>query len=147
MFKHLLIPTDGSDLSKAAVRKGIDFAKSIGAAVTQITVDEPYQIIAVDDPILWVHTQEQYMEATKKRAQQILKAGEEYAQSKGVKIVSLHEYHPVIYQGIVEAAKKAGSDLISMASHGRRGILALVLGSTTYRVLTHATIPVLVWRG
>jgi nucleotide-binding universal stress UspA family protein len=147
MFKHILVPTDGSELAKAAIRKAVQFAKSIGAQVTQVIVDEPFQLIAVDDPLVYLHTQEQYLEATRKRAEAILRFGEEHAQSQGVKINSLHVYDAVIYQGIIETAKKNACDLILMASHGRRGIAALVLGSTTYKVLTHTTLPVMVWRG
>lgn len=147
MFKHILVPTDGSELAKTALHKAIQFAKTIGAEVTQVIVDEPFQILGGDDPLVYLHTQEQYLEATRKRAEAVLKSGEEHAQSEGVKISSLHIYNPVIYQGIAETAKKNGCDLIFMASHGRRGIAALVLGSTTYKVLAHTTLPVMVWRG
>jgi nucleotide-binding universal stress UspA family protein len=147
MFKHILVPTDGSELAKAALRKAVQFAKSIGAQLTQVIVDEPFAVIAVDDPLVYLHTQEQYQEATRKRAAEVLKFGEEYAQSEGVRINSVHVYDPVIYLGIITTAKEHRCDLIFMASHGRRGIAALVLGSTTYKVLTHTTLPVLVWRG
>jgi nucleotide-binding universal stress UspA family protein len=147
MFKHILVPTDGSELAKAAIRKAIRLARTLGAQVTQVIIDEPFQIIAVDDPLIDLHTQEQYLEATRKRAEAVLRSGEEHAQSEGVKISSLHIYNPVIYQGITETAKKNGCDLIFMGSHGRRGIAALVLGSTTHKVLTHTTLPVMVWRG
>jgi nucleotide-binding universal stress UspA family protein len=146
MYKHILIPTDGSDLARAAMHRGIDLAKILGADVTLITVDEPFTMIAVEDPILWVQTQEQYMRATAKRAEAILKAGEQYAESKGVKVTSLHAYDASIHDAILKAAKKAGSDLIVMGSHGRKGVVALILGSTTYKVLAHSPIPVLVNR-
>jgi nucleotide-binding universal stress UspA family protein len=146
MFKHILLPTDGSEIARAAVRRGIDLAMTLGAEVTQVTVDEPFQMIAVEDPILWVQTQEQYLRATAKRAETILAVGERYAQSKGVKITSLHEYDASIQDAILQAAKRAGCDLICMGSHGRRGVAALILGSTTYKVLAHSTIPVLVHR-
>jgi nucleotide-binding universal stress UspA family protein len=146
MFKHILLPTDGSEIARAAVRRGIDLAMTLGAEVTQVTVDEPFQMIAVEDPILWVQTQEQYLRATAKRAETVLKVGEEYAQSKGVRITSLHEYDVSIHDAILQAAKKAGCDLICMGSHGRRGLTALILGSTTYKVLSHSRIPVLVHR-
>jgi nucleotide-binding universal stress UspA family protein len=146
MFKHILVPTDGSELAKTALRKAVRFAKTVGAEVTQVIVDEPFQILAVDDPMIYLQTQEQYLEATRKRAEVTLKSGEEHAQSEGVKISSLHIYHPVIYQGITETAKKNGCDLIFMASHGRRGIAAVVLGSTTHKVLAHTALPVMVWR-
>jgi nucleotide-binding universal stress UspA family protein len=146
MFKHILIPTDGSELARAAVRRGIDLAKILGAQVTQITVDEPFTMIAVEDPLLWVQTQEQYLRATAKRAETILKVGEQYAESKGIKVTSLHAYDASIHDAILQAAKKAGCDLIVMGSHGRKGVVALILGSTTYKVLAHAQIPVLVNR-
>jgi nucleotide-binding universal stress UspA family protein len=147
MFKHILVPTDGSDLAKAAVRKAVQFAKTIGAQVTQVIVDEPFPMIAVDDPLVYLQTQEQYQEATRKRAAAVLKFGEEYARSEGVKVSSLHLYDAAIYEGIITAARDNRCDLILMASHGRRGIAALVLGSTTYKVLTHTMLPVMVWRG
>jgi nucleotide-binding universal stress UspA family protein len=146
MFKHILIPTDGSDQARVAMHRGIDLAKTFGAQVTLITVDEPFTMIAVEDPILWVQTQEQYMRATAKRAETLLKAGERYAESKGVKVTTLHAYDAAIHDAILRAAKKAGCDLIVMGSHGRKGLAALILGSTTYKVLAHAHIPVLVNR-
>jgi nucleotide-binding universal stress UspA family protein len=146
MFKHILIPTDGSDLARAAVRRGADLAKTFGADLIQLTVDEPFQIIAVDDPILWVQTQDEYLRATAKRAEKILKTGEQYAESRGVRITSLHEYDVSIHDAILKVAKKTGCDLIVMGSHGRKGVAALILGSTTYKVLAHAHIPVFVDR-
>jgi nucleotide-binding universal stress UspA family protein len=146
MFKHILVPTDGSDLARAALRRGVDLAKIVGADVVQLTVDEPFNMIAVEDPILWVQTQQQYLDATAKRAEKILKAGEQYAESKGVKVTSLHEYDVSIHDTILRVAKKHGCDLIVMGSHGRKGIAALILGSTTYKVLAHAHIPVFVNR-
>jgi nucleotide-binding universal stress UspA family protein len=103
-------------------------------------------MIAVEDPILWVQTQEQYMRATAKRAEAVLKAGEQYAESRGVKVTSLHVYDASVPEAILQAAKKAGCDLIVMGSHGRKGVVALVLGSVTYKVLAKAHIPVLVHR-
>jgi nucleotide-binding universal stress UspA family protein len=145
MFKHLLIPTDGSELGTRAVHAGIDFARSIGAAVTVITVSEPFHLLTVDDPFWYLQTEKLYLEATAKVAHKILKAAEDHAQSKGVKIDSLHVYHDDVHKAILEAAR--GCDLVFMASHGRKGIVALVLGSVTAKVVTRAPIPVLVWRG
>ena|ERR1700674_2207980 len=144
MFKHLLVPTDGTALSSKAVRAAIDFAKTVNAAVTLITVSEPFHIIAVDDPVLLLQTEEEYLKASAQLAKKILKGGEDYAQSKGVRVDSLHVYEVAPYRAIVGASK--GCDLIFMASHGRKGIAALLLGSETQKVLTHAKIPVLVYR-
>jgi nucleotide-binding universal stress UspA family protein len=145
MFKHLLIPTDGSDLGTRAVHAGIDFARSIGATVTVITVSQPFHLLTVDDPFWYLQTEKMYLEATAKVAHKILKAAEDYAASKGVQTDTLHVYHDNVHKAILEAAK--GCDLIFMASHGHKGVVALVLGSVTAKVLTHSPIPVLVWRG
>ena len=105
MFKHLLIPTDGSELGTRAVHAGIDFARSIGAAVTVITVSEPFHLMTVDDPFWYLQTEKLYLEATAKLAHKILKAAEDHAQSKGVKIDSLHVYHDDVHKAILEATR------------------------------------------
>jgi nucleotide-binding universal stress UspA family protein len=147
MFKQILIPTDGSQLAQAAVRKGVEFAKTLGATVTIVTVSPPFELIAVDDPLVAMHTMEEYRKAEAKKAADILRAGEEYAKTQGVPCRTQHVWDDPPYLGITRAAKENNCDLICMASHGRRGIAALILGSETQKVLTHSTIPVLVWRG
>jgi nucleotide-binding universal stress UspA family protein len=145
MFKHLLIPSDGSELGTQAVHAGVDFAAWAKARVTIITVSEPFHLLTVDDPFFYVQAQEQYLEATAKFAQTLLAKAQSYAESKGVTADTLHVYDANVYKAILDAAAK-GCDLIFMASHGRRGISALLLGSVTNKVVTHSTLPVLVYR-
>jgi nucleotide-binding universal stress UspA family protein len=146
MFKHLLIPTDGTDLSDKALRAGVGFAKSVGARVTLLTVSPPFQLIAVDDPIVYALTQEQFLKATEEAAKKVLKAGADYAASKAVPLEPLHVRDAAVYRAIIDTAKKKSCDLIFMASHGHRGIVAVLVGSETLKVLTHAPVPVLAYR-
>jgi nucleotide-binding universal stress UspA family protein len=144
MFKHILIPTDGSDLSKDAVQYGMSLAKAANARVTGITVSPPFHVYSMD-PAMIEDTPETYKQrmtavATKALAQVM------DAAKAGVTCDTLHVEHEQPFRAIIDAAKTKGCDLIVMASHGRRGIAAMVLGSETLKVLTHSTIPVLVYR-
>lgn len=145
MYKHILIPTDGSPLSEMAAKHGVAFAKSINAKVTAMTVSPTFRTFAVD-PLIVTDTPEQYQKRCDARAGQCLGLIEATAKSAGVRYSSLHvtDDHP--YSAIINAANGEGCDLIFMASHGRRGMSALVLGSETTKVLTHSKIPVLVYR-
>jgi nucleotide-binding universal stress UspA family protein len=133
MFKHILIPTDGSQLAREAIPHGLALAKALGAKVTGITVTVPSQVFAAAG-----HTTafaENYLGEVKNAAA-----------AAGVSCSVIHAEHEQPYQAIIDAAKKHDCDLIVMASHGRRGVSALMLGSETVKVLTHCTIPVLVYR-
>ncbi len=145
MYKHILIPTDGSALSEDAIRQGVAFAKSINAKVTVLTVSPRFHTIAVD-PVIVTDTPDRYQEHCETRAQGYLAIAKETAKTAGVACEGVHvmEDHP--YKAIIEAAKNRGCDLIFMASHGRKGVSALVLGSETTKVLTHTKIPTLVCR-
>lgn len=145
MYQHILIPTDGSDLSAKAVREGIDLAKSVNARVTLFTASLPYHAFAAE-PSLVVDTPEKYSREVEERAKQRLRFGEEYARSVGVKSCTRHVYAEQPFQAIIDASRKEGCDLVCMASHGRKGIAAFVLGSETAKVLTHSKVPVLVCR-
>ncbi len=133
MFKHILIPTDGSELTRKAIQSGIALAKSVGAKVTGITVTVPSQIFADTTP-------------TNTSAEKYLDQIKDAATAVGVNCSVIHAEHEQPYQAIIDATKRNGCDLIVMASHGRRGVSALMLGSETVKVLTHSTIPVLVYR-
>jgi nucleotide-binding universal stress UspA family protein len=146
MFKHLLIPTDGSEQSQRAVHAGIDFARKVDAKVTLITVSKPFHLIPVDDPMLAIYDEDAHLKATHEIAEARLREGEEYGKSQGVTVMTLHVYDDVVYRAIIEAALKYFCDLIFMASHGKRGMIAMLLGSETVRVLTHSRLPVLVYR-
>ena len=146
MYKHILIPTDGSDLSKDAVQYGISLAKSANAKVTGITVSTPFHVFAVDSDML-TDTSESYKKRMTSVATKYLGQVKDAAAEAGISCDTVHVEHEHPFQAIIDAAKTKGCDLIVMASHGRRGISAIVLGSETVKVLTHSTIPVLVYRG
>jgi nucleotide-binding universal stress UspA family protein len=145
MFKHILIPTDGSDLSRKAILYGVQLARESGAKVTGLTVTEPYQAAGMDTvfaPVDLGDYEEQSRVLSEKAVEQVKMA----AQAAGVPCETIREVHDQPYRAIIDAAQAVGCDLIVMASHGRRGISALLLGSETAKVLTHSTIPVLVYR-
>jgi nucleotide-binding universal stress UspA family protein len=144
MYKHILLPTDGSDLSKKAIAHGIELAKAAGATVTALVVSTPFDSLVVQlnaNPAAL----EQYRELVAKQAEQYLAQPQELAAKAGVKCNASCVAHDQPYKGIVEAAKKNRCDLIVMASHGLSGISAM-LGSETLKVLTHSSVPVLVYR-
>ena len=145
MFKHILIPTDGSDLSRKAVLYGVQLAKLSNAKVTTITVRAPYAVTSMD-VIAVVGSQEQYETEARQYAERALTQAEMAAQAAGVPIETLQEVHDQPFRAIIDSALANKCDLIVMASHGRRGVSALLLGSETAKVLTHSTIPVLVYR-
>ena len=145
MFKHLLIPTDGSELSDGAIRHGIEFAKDVSARVTFLTVTEPFHVISLKvDQV--EDTPDEYQRHAKQRAAHALSKGVECGREAGVRCDTMHVEHDHPYQAIIQAAEAKGCDLVVMASHGRRGLSAAMLGSQTVSVLTHSTIPVLVYR-
>ena len=147
MFKHILLPTDGSPLSEESARRVALLAKENGARVTALYVKTPAP------PHYWSHViwanlpdPNSYDEFSEKEAQQALSAAEAICQEAGLGCAKLTRTSEHIYQAIIDVAKEQGCDLIFMASHGRRGVDALVLGSETHKVLTHSKIPVLVYR-
>lgn len=146
MFKHILIPTDGSELSEKAVKAGIDFAKSIGAKVTGFRAVDLYPWAYGDYVPLDVYSPEQRTEQEIALSTRILKSVTDYAKTAEVPCQVFHAKSIVPYEGIIKAAEDKGCDLIFMASHGRRGLAGLLLGSETAKVLTHCKIPVLVYR-
>jgi nucleotide-binding universal stress UspA family protein len=145
MHKHILIPTDGSALSLAAVEYGIALAKSVGAKVTVLTVSTPFHIFVVE-PAMVTDTPEQYARQAAALATKYLEAAKEIAMVAGVSCETVHLEHDHPYLAIIDVATKQSCDLIVMASHGRRGISAVLLGSETGKVLTHSSVPVLVVR-
>jgi nucleotide-binding universal stress UspA family protein len=145
MFKHILLPTDGSELSEAAIQKGVQFAKSINAELTGFHVILPFHIFTLQTEML-EDTKEQYERQSKVQAEQFLGVIKKAAEKAGVScdIDYVTSSHP--YEMIIKAAEKKGCDLIMMASHGRKGVQGLLIGSETQKVLTHTKIPVLVCR-
>jgi nucleotide-binding universal stress UspA family protein len=145
MYKHILIPTDGSELSKLALEEGVALAKALNARVTIITVTTPFHIITAS-PVMLTDTPERYEEHVTATAGEYLDEGKKIAAAAGVECNVLHIEHEHPYKAIIDTAQEQGCDAIQMASHGRRGISAVLLGSETLKVLTHSTIPVIVCR-
>lgn len=147
MFKKILLPTDGSELSQKAVKVGVDFAKSIGAQVVGFFSPPDYSSFLYSEYIPPSLMSQNDFEASAKAAgEKQLAFVESTARAAGVPYESHSVPSAAAWQAIVEAAKTKGCDLIFMASHGRTGLSALVLGSQTAKVLSHTEIPVLVYR-
>lgn len=147
MFKHILVPTDGSELSQDTARRAVSFAKEAGAKITAFFSKPEYPIAyfgegALIDPT----TPEKFAELADQQAGEYLGAVKKMCEEAGVDCDTFAATSDVPYEAIIDAAEKAGCDLIFMASHGRRGISGLLLGSETNKVLTHSRIPVLVYR-
>ncbi|MGO1541572.1 MAG: universal stress protein [Luteimonas sp.] len=145
MYRHLLLPTDGSPLSDHAIDQGLELAASIGARVTLLTVVEPFYTYSAAPEHLG-EDRAQYERHARQAAKAILQHAQERAEALGVPATTklFGSEHPD--QAIIDTATENGCDLIAMASHGRRGVNALLLGSVTQKVLTHSGIPVLVLR-
>ena len=148
MYRHILIPTDGSDLSHRAVQQGLELAKAIGAKVTAMTVAASFDVYGLPSSrdYQMAGALAEYTEHAKARAGKILNAVAEAARAAGVTCETAQFLQDQPHQAIIAAAEQKGCDLIVMASHGRGGIAAVVLGSVTNKVLTHTKIPVLVCR-
>jgi nucleotide-binding universal stress UspA family protein len=145
MYRHILIPTDGSDLSGKAIRHGIALAKAVNANVTGLTVTIPFHVFAID-PETVTDTPDSYKKRMNATAAKYLAQVKDAAAAAGVACAVAQVEHEHPYRAIIDAANKNGCDLIVMASHGRRGISAVVLGSETVKVLTHSNVPALVYR-
>jgi nucleotide-binding universal stress UspA family protein len=145
MFKQILLPTDGTAPSERAVVAGIDLAKAIGAQVLGFTAVAPFHTLTLDSAML-EDTEAHYLEAARERAARILGFVADAAQRAGVACACESEVAEDPYQAIIDKARERGCDLIVMASHGRRGVKAALLGSETQKVLVHSAIPVLVYR-
>ncbi|TDM09302.1 MAG: universal stress protein [Ideonella sp. MAG2] len=142
MVRHILIPTDGSEITAKAVQAAIDLARPLGATLTTISVKEPFPYSAISEmqPV----PPQEFFDAQERIAASRVKAVVQAAEAAGLSCAAhtVEASHP--WEAIVEQAKTHGCDLIVMASHGRRGVSALLLGSETQKVLTHCNIPVLV---
>ncbi len=148
MFKHILIPTDGSALSRAAAAAGIELAAKIGARVTGLfAAPAPTPIVYRGLLPVGYMTPDEHEELTRRAAKKYLDTIDALARRAGVKCesVSVTDEYPA--HAILETARKRRCDLIFMASHGRRGISGALLGSETQKVLHEGRIPVLVYRG
>jgi nucleotide-binding universal stress UspA family protein len=145
MYKHILIPTDGSELSKKALQHGAALARAVEADLTALTVSAPFQTVVVE-PNFVMESLDQYRDIVSSQTIKYLETAQQITAKEGVtcKVLRIEHEHP--YQAIIDTAESNGCDLIVMASHGRHGVSAILLGSVTAKVLVHCTIPVLVYR-
>ena len=149
MYRHFLIPTDGSELAEHAVTNGLSLAKSVGAKVTVIIVQEPFDWLSLPEMSTQRQAREilaKHNEQVEKHAASVLSRAADAAKQAGVPCDTTQVESARPYEAIIAAASDRGCDLIVMASHGRGGLSAIVLGSVTNKVLTHAKTPVLVYR-
>jgi nucleotide-binding universal stress UspA family protein len=145
VYKHILLPTDGSELSAAAARAGIQLARALGARVSALHVTPPFTASDMP-PAAFAAEVHDHEARAKESARRALGAIEAAASAAGVACTVFHRESYSPYEAIIALAGEAECDLICMASHGRRGVAALLLGSETSKVLTHSKIPVLVTR-
>ena len=146
MYKRLLVATDGSEIARAAVKHALVLAKTVGAEVAVITVSTPWTAVAFGF-MGSTASKDAFDEAAAQRADALLSEIAQSAGSLGIPCKTLHVSDMNPYQAILAAAEAEGSDLIVVGAHGRRGLERLLIGSETTKVLTHAKVPVLVWRG
>ena len=145
MFKHILLPTDGSRFSERAVFSGIEMARQMGARVTGIYAAPEFHVLSYRATEL-SESREQFAVDVQAHAERYLAFVRTTAAEAGVPCATLMEHSDHPHDAICQVAKRQQCDLIVMASHGRRGLTGLLLGSETQRVLAHADVPVLVWR-
>ncbi|HBF50912.1 MAG TPA: universal stress protein [Massilia sp.] len=145
MFKRILIPTDGSSASQRAILAGASLARETGAEIIGLTVTPPFHTLSADPEVL-ESTPAQYEQQARQQAERILADVESAAREAQVPYRIEHASGDSPYEIIISTARDAGCDLILMASHGRKGIKGLLLGSETQKVLVHSAIPVLVYR-
>ncbi len=147
MFKHLLLPTDGSALSRIAAERAVNFAKESGARISAFFAKPEYPVAyfgegALIDPT----TPESFADLTRQQAEKYLGEVAALCEAAGVEYQLVSETNDIPHEAIIAAARRLGCDLIFMASHGRKGLGGLLLGSETHKVLTHSNVPVLVYR-
>jgi len=150
MYKSILVPTDGSGLSARAVDQAVDLAKTMGATVTVLHVVPEFQMFLDEGYVVPTTTSRslvtQFKQQTDARSKEILDAASAEAAAAGVKCEAISVTSSSPYDAIIKQAARFKSDLIVMASHGRKGLGGLLLGSETTKVLVHSKVPVLVIR-
>ena len=145
MFKHVLIATDGSDLAERAASQGLELAKILQARVTAVTVTEPWTALVTGEAAFGFPPPD-YEKGVIETATSVLARVAEMAKSVGLDCATVHVKEHLPDEGIIAAAKDNGCDVIIMASHGRRGLAKLLLGSVASRVLTLSPVSVLICR-
>jgi nucleotide-binding universal stress UspA family protein len=144
MFKHLLVPVDGSDISKKSLKKVAALAKADGAAVTLVYVSDSLPPMVYSDSTMgYGVTQKDHQKACEAYAKDLFKKSAT-ALGAGIKAKTLHISNSNLSEGILDGAKKSKADVIVMASHKRTGVKGILLGSETHEVIVHSKLPVLV---
>ena len=147
MFKHILVPTDGSPRSQETVKRAVSFAREAGAKITAFYAKPSFpECFFGEGALVDPGSPEKFAQMAEEEARQILDSVEQDCLEAQVPCEKCTVESDVPYEAIIDTAIGQGCDLIFMSSHGRRGIGALLLGSETQKVLTHSTIPVLVYR-
>jgi len=147
MYKNLLVATDGSKLSEKAVAHAISLAQAVGASLTAFYAAPDYPMPAYADGVVYEPiSKKEYTQLAGKEAEQVLDRATTKAAAAGVDCERMHMIAAAPWEAILKAAKKSKCDAIVMASHGRSGLSAMLLGSETQKVLTHSKLPVLVVR-
>lgn len=144
MFKHILVPADGSDNAHRAIGKAIGLAQAFKSKVSVIYVIDPYAFTGVGTD--FAYGQAEYLAAATAEGNEALRVAREAFEAAGIDVTTAVVEGHAVYKGILESAGSLGADLIVMGSHGRRGLQKLMLGSVTSQVLSHAHLPVLVVR-
>jgi nucleotide-binding universal stress UspA family protein len=148
MFKHILFPTDGSELSDVALGAAVELATATGARLTALHVIDPYHVPPTD--LTWVFpdamTPEEYERVSVRLSNAILHRAKAAAEKAAVACETLSLFAKAPWGAIVKAVDEYACDVVVMASHGRRGIAGMLIGSETQKVLTHSRVPVLVYR-
>jgi len=146
MFKHILMPTDGTEHSERAVERGVELAKLCGARITGIHVMQDYRMLLGPEGLAPSELDENVEERDRERAESFLAFVQKTADAAGVpcETVIVKGMNP--YDAIVDAANERGCDLIVMTSRYRKGLVSMLLGSEASRVLHRASIPVLTFR-
>ena len=147
MFKNILIPTDGSAVANKAVKAGIELASQLGAKVTGYYAVEAIQPRVYGEGYMIDNkTIKAFEQQARQVGQKHIDSMAKIAGTAGIKFTGVMTMAETPYDGIIETAKKQKCDAIFMASHGRRGLAGIIMGSVTHKVLTHSTLPVLVYR-
>ena len=144
MFKRILVPTDGSEITDKAVTTAITLARTVGAHIYTISVKEPFPYSAISE--MQPTPPQEFFDAQERIASKRVQAVSDACAAAGVPCHAntTEALHP--WEAIIDHAKRQECDLLVMASHGRRGVSALLLGSETQKVLTHTKVPVLIVR-
>ena len=145
MYRHLLVPIDGTDLSTATISQAVEFARALGARITFFHAQPDFAAsLSGDAEVVRLTAPADFVYAYQGRARELLTKAESAARAQGVPCASTSAVSDSPYSAIVSTAREAGCDLIYMASHGRKSTLGMLLGSQTLKVLLHSEIPVLV---